>query len=65
MNGWTWEGNDQDKTGYATNGSVRIKMESFKDFHTIMTWVDYAVHTKAEYFAQKMRQLADEMEELK
>lgn len=65
MNGWTWEGNEQDKSGYAVNGLVRIKMESFKDFHTIMTWVDYAVNQKTEQFANKLRALADELEELK
>ena len=62
MNGWTWEGNEQDKTGYAVNGFVRIKMESFKDFHAIMTWVDYAVSSKTSAFADKMRNLADEMD---
>ena len=65
MNGWTWEGNEQDKTGYAVCGFVRIKMESFKDFHTIMTWVDHAVATRTQRIAGKMRQLADEMEDLK
>lgn len=62
MNEWTWEGNENDKTGYAVIGHVRIKMESFKDFHTIMTWVDYAVSEKTHYFAEKLRQLAGEME---
>lgn len=62
MNEWTWEGNEQDKTGYAVNGFVRIKMESFKDFHAIMTWVDFAVTSKTQQFAEKLRKLADDME---
>ena len=62
MNGWTCEGNEQDKTGYAVNGFVRIKFESFKDFHAIMTWVDYTVSSKTNAFADKMRRLADEMD---
>ena len=63
MNEWTWEGNEQDKTGYAVNGFVRIKMESFKDFHAIMTWVDFAVTSKTQQFAEKLRKLADDMED--
>ena len=65
MNIWTWEGNEQDKSGYAVNGSIRIKMESFKDFHAIMTWVDFAVQSKTRYFAELLRQLADNMDGVK
>ena len=65
MNGWVWEGNTEDQSGYGVCGSVRIKFEKFRDFHTIMTWVDHAVTTKTEQFAEKMRKLADEMEDLK
>ena len=38
MNKWTWEGNENDKTGYA-------------------------VSEKTHYFAEKLRQLAGEMED--
>lgn len=65
MNGWTWEGNEQDVTGYAVYGDVRIKMESFKDFHTIMTFVDHAVTAKTQQYVEALRALANKMEECK
>ena len=63
MNAWTWEGNTEDQSGYGVCGNVRIKFEKFRDFHAIMTWVDHAVTARTEQFAEKMRRLADEMEE--
>lgn len=65
MNGWTWESNEQDITGYAVHGDVRIKMESFKDFHTIMTFVDHAVTAKTQQYVEELRLLANKMEECK
>lgn len=62
MDNWVWEGNEQDQTGYAVNGSTRIKLESFKDFHTFMTWADYVASQKIRTHAYKMRKIADDME---